>query len=72
MAPPREYHCAHAPCPVPLGLPPVWLSLSRIESVTACPERDVPAARNVTGVWCFAAMGRIVPTSFSVCTLTTI
>jgi len=51
---------------------PVWLSFSRIESVTAWPESDVPAARNVTGVPCFLASGRSARISASVSTLSTI
>jgi len=44
---------------------PVWLSLRSTESVTAWPDRLVPAARNVTGTPCFAAMGRMRATSAS-------
>jgi hypothetical protein len=40
---------------------PVWLIFSSTESVMAWPESDVPAARNVTGTPCLAAMGRIRP-----------
>lgn len=51
---------------------PVWLSLSRTESVMACPDSEVPAALKVMGTWCLAAMGMILATSSSLWTLTTI
>ena len=44
---------------------PVCDSFRRMESVTAWPESEVPAALNVTWVWCFAAMGRMRFTSSS-------
>jgi hypothetical protein len=37
----------------------VWLSFSSTLSVMACPDRLVPAARNVTGTPCLRAMGRM-------------
>mmetsp|Transcript_14119 Transcript_14119/g.56273 ORF Transcript_14119/g.56273 Transcript_14119/m.56273 type:complete len:415 (+) Transcript_14119:2060-3304(+) len=51
---------------------PVCDSLSRIESVTACPESEVPAARKVTGVPWRAARGSSLRTSSSVSILSTI
>ncbi len=51
-------------------LRPVWLSLSRTESVMAWPESEVPAARKVTGTPCLAAIGRILVSSSSLCTCT--
>ena len=49
-------------------LRPVWLSLSSTESVIACPDSDVPAARNVTGTPSRRAMGKMRAISSSVCT----
>lgn len=50
---------------------PLWLSFMRTESVMAWPEREVPAARNVTGVSCSRAFASVCTTSSSVKTRTT-
>mmetsp|Transcript_27848 Transcript_27848/g.84992 ORF Transcript_27848/g.84992 Transcript_27848/m.84992 type:complete len:405 (-) Transcript_27848:409-1623(-) len=50
---------------------PLWESFNKMESVMACPDRDVPAARNVTGVLYRRAEARTSTTSCSLFTRTT-